>query len=173
MSTRQLFQPFWRSIAFSAVRNVDSRPNTVRYLAELLELSVSELLLLIQSQALPWLVLHKKRDVIQKIAQVRKETQIFEPILDNENLGPILALLLIQEANDIEEYAMNLLRHISPHFNKTNLGALLLAEPIITCLELLKAAGDADDDRKPHVSNNPMERVCYSMVTAFSRYITH
>jgi serine/threonine-protein kinase ATR len=151
MSARQLFEPFWKSIAFRAVRDLTTRPKTARLLAELLELSVSDLLLLIQRYALPWLVLGKKRDVIQKIAEVRNETHSFEPCLDMDNVGPILALLLIQDVPDVPAHSMSLLRHVSPHFDEFNLVDIVKIEPLMTCLELLKAAGDAEESRKPHV----------------------
>ncbi|KAI1105988.1 phosphatidyl inositol 3-kinase [Jackrogersella minutella] len=154
MTTRQFFEPFWRYLAFSATKDLTSRPKLTILLAELLDMSVPELLLYIQKYALPWLVLTKKRDVIQKIADARNEKEIWQPCLDETNLGPILALLLTQDTSDIRQYCMSLLEHISPHLNKSDgLLELLRIEPIGTTLELLKAAGDAEEDRKPHVRN--------------------
>ncbi|KAI0384338.1 phosphatidyl inositol 3-kinase [Hypomontagnella monticulosa] len=152
VTTRQFFEPFWRYLAFSATKNLTSRPKLTRLLAELLDMSVPEFLLYIQKYALPWLVLTKKRDVIQLIADARNEKEIWQPCLDEVNLGPILALLLTQETPDIQKYSMELFGHISPHLNKTGgLLELLRIEPIGTTLELLKAAGDAEEDRKPHI----------------------
>lgn len=152
MTTRQFFEPFWRYLAFSATKDFTSRPKLTRLLAELLDMSVAELLLYIQKYALPWLVLTKKRDVIQKIAEARNEKEAWQPCLDATNLGPILALLLIQETADVQQHSMDLLGHISPHLNKSGgLLELLRIEPIATTMELLKAAGDADEDNKPHV----------------------
>ncbi|KAL7620953.1 serine/threonine-protein kinase M1 [Parahypoxylon ruwenzoriense] len=154
MNTRQLFEPFWRYLAFSAIKDFTSRPKLTRLLAELLDMNVSDLLLYIQEYALPWLVLTKKRDVIQKIAEVRNEKEIWRPCLDSANLGPILALLLIQETPDIQQQSTDLLGHISPHLNKSGiLLELLQIEPLPTAFELLKAAGEADEDRKPHIRN--------------------
>ncbi|KAI5867447.1 phosphatidyl inositol 3-kinase [Durotheca rogersii] len=154
MTTRQLFEPFWRYLAFSATKDLISRPKLSQTLAELLDMGVSDLLLYIQEYALPWLVLTKKRDVIQKIADVRKEQEIWRCCLDTANLGPILALLLTQETPDIQQHSMDLLGHISPHLNKSGgLLELLQIEPISTAFELLKAAGDADEERKAHIRN--------------------
>ena len=123
-------------------------------------MSVPELLLYIQKYALPWLVLTKKRDVIQLIADARNEKEIWQPCLDEVNLGPILALLLTQETPDIQKYSMELFGYISPHLNKTGgLLELLRIEPIGTTLELLKAAGDAEEDRKPHVGTTLFHRL--------------
>ncbi|KAI1496609.1 phosphatidyl inositol 3-kinase-like protein [Biscogniauxia marginata] len=151
MSSQQLFGPFWRYLAFSAVKDMTSRPKLTRLLAEILDLTVPQLLIYIQEDALPWLVLTKKTDIIQKIAEVRDENEPWQPCLDNANLGRILALLLIQEVPDVQEHAMSLLRHVSPHFDGFSFVDLLRMEPLTTALELLKAAGDADETRKPHI----------------------
>lgn len=167
MTARRFFEPFWRYLAFSATKDLTSRPKLTRLLAELLDMSIAELLLYVQKYALPWLVLTKKRDVIQKIAEARGEEEIWRSCLDEANLGPILALLLTQETPDMQEYCMDLLKYISPHLSESGgLLELLRIEPIGTTLELLKAAGDADEDRKGHVGercNTP----CPSRVLIF------
>ncbi|RYP81209.1 hypothetical protein DL769_002101 [Monosporascus sp. CRB-8-3] len=152
ITPRQLLEPFWRSLAFSAVKDCVTQPNLIRLLAELMSMNIQDLILYIHGHAMPWLVLTKKRDVIQKIAEVRGEEEPWQPCLDNANLGPILALLLVQEVSDVQEYSMTLLRQISSHFDGLTLVELLQMEPLITTLELLKAAGDADETHKPHMS---------------------
>ncbi|RYP77529.1 hypothetical protein DL771_001102 [Monosporascus sp. 5C6A] len=152
MTPRQLLEPFWRSLAFSAVKDCVTQPKLIRLLAELMSMNIQDLILYIHGHAMPWLVLTKKRDVIQKIAEVRGEEEPWQPCLDNANLGPILALLLIQEVSDVQEYSMTLLRQISSHFDGLSLVELLQMEPLITTLELLKAAGDADETHKPHMA---------------------
>ncbi|KAI1392547.1 phosphatidyl inositol 3-kinase [Hypoxylon trugodes] len=154
MTTRQFFEPFWRYLAFSATKDLLSQPKLTRLLAELLDMTIAEFLVHIEKSALPWLVLTKKRGVIQKIAEARNEKEIWQPCLDEANLGPILALLLIQEVPDVQQHSMELLRHVSPHLNKSEgLLELLRIEPIGTTLELLITAGDAEEDRKPHIRN--------------------
>ncbi|RYP19412.1 hypothetical protein DL765_003385 [Monosporascus sp. GIB2] len=148
---RQLLEPFWRSLAFSAVKDCVTQPKLIRILAELMLMNIQDLILYIHGHAMPWLVLTKKRDIIQKIAEVRGEEEPWQPCLDNANLGPILALLLVQEVSDVQEYSMTLLRQISSHFDGLSLVELLQMEPLITTLELLKAAGDADETHKPHI----------------------
>lgn len=146
--TRKLFEPFWRSLAFSAVKDMVSRPQTVRLLAELLKMSVNDLLLLIQTHALPYLVLTKKRDVIQRIAEARGEKEPWQPCLDAANMSSIMALLLAQEVPDVEEFSLSLLRHVSPHFSSISLMEILTTEPVPTALELLKASGEMNESRK-------------------------
>ncbi len=149
-----MFELYWSSLAYLAVRDIIAQPKLTRLLAEIQDMTLAQLLLHIQTYALPYLVLNKKKDVIQMIAEVRNETEPWQPCLDNANLGRILALLLTQETTDIQEYTMSLLRHISPHFDEFSLADLLQIEPLATTFHILKAAADADESRKPHVRSN-------------------
>ncbi|KAI0427754.1 phosphatidylinositol 3 [Xylaria sp. FL1042] len=153
ITAKQLFELYWSSLAYLAVRDIIAQPKLTRLLAEMQDMSLSQLLLHIQTFALPYLVLNKKKDVIQMIAEVRNETEPWQPCLDNANLGRILALLLTQETADIQDYTMSLLRHISPHFDEFSLADLLQIEPLATTFHILKAAADADESRKPHIRN--------------------
>lgn len=149
---RRLFEPFWPSLAYMTTRDMVHRPQMSRAIAELLQISVNELLLLVQTHALPWLVLDKQKDVIHKIAEARKESEIWQPLMDSSNLAAILALLLVQDTEDIEGFAESRLDEISPHFQSIGLLGLLQSEPVLIVMELLKAAGEADESRKPTVS---------------------
>ncbi|TGJ81418.1 hypothetical protein E0Z10_g7330 [Xylaria hypoxylon] len=137
----------WSQVSLDIV----AQPKLTRLLAEMQDVSLAQLLLHIQTYALPYLVLNKKKDVIQMIAGVRNETEPWQPCLDNANLGRILALLLTQETTDIQEYTMSLLRHISSHFDEFSLADLLQIEPLATTFHILKAAADADESRKPYI----------------------
>ncbi|KAK4181386.1 hypothetical protein QBC36DRAFT_366889 [Triangularia setosa] len=146
-----LFRPFWPSLAFSVVKDLVSRPQTTQMVAELLQISVHNLLKMLQKHALPWLVLGKKREVIQKIAEARGEKDCWQPCVDAENLPSILALLLVQDVPDVESHSMALLQHTSAHLNKSPLVDLLRTGPMMIALELFKYAAGANDDRKPQV----------------------
>ncbi|KAF4124503.1 serine/threonine-protein kinase ATR [Geosmithia morbida] len=145
---RRLLDPYWRNLAYLVTRDMVRRPQRSRAVAELLQLSVNELLLLIQAHALPWLVLYKKKDIIQKIAEARQESESWRPLMDSMNLATTLSRLLVQETEDLEGFAKSCLVEISPHFEAQPLSELLRSEPVLTILELLKAAGDADTSRK-------------------------
>lgn len=151
-SPRRLFEPFWPSLAYMGTKDMVHRPQMSRAIAELLQITVNELLLLVQTYALPWLVLDKQNDVIQKIAEARKE-EIWQPITDGSNLAATLALLLAQDTEDIEGFAKSRLHEISPHFDSLELVDLVQTEPVLIVMELLKALGEADDMRKALVSN--------------------
>lgn len=127
------------------------RPQQSRAIAELLQISVNDLLLLIQTHALPWLVLDKRNDVIQKIADARQEPGIWQPLLDNANLAAILSLLMIQEPDNIETFIKSRLEEISPHFRPHSIIDMIQIEPVLIVIELLKAAAEADDERKQSV----------------------
>ena len=113
---------------------------------------MAQFVMITQKYALPYLVSAGNRDAIQKIAVLRKESESWQPCLDVDNVGPILAFLLVRDVEDIPENAMSSLREISSHFDGLAFTDLLKIEPVMTSLELLKAAGDADEPRKTHVS---------------------
>ncbi|KAL6794711.1 hypothetical protein GGI42DRAFT_345653 [Trichoderma sp. SZMC 28013] len=148
---RRLFEPFWKSLAYMATKDIVQRPQRSRAIAELLQISVNELLLLIQSHALPWLVLDKRKDVIQKIAEARQETEIWRPLMDSPNTASVLSLLMMQESDNIEEFVKSSLDEISPHFHALSLADIIQSEPVLTAIELLKAAADADAPRKRQI----------------------
>ncbi|KAH0495668.1 hypothetical protein TgHK011_009203 [Trichoderma gracile] len=148
---RRLFEPFWKSLAYMATKDIVQRPQRSRAIAELLQISVNELLLLIQSHALPWLVLDKRKDAIQKIAEARQETEIWRPLMDSQNTASVLSLLMLQESDNIEDFVKASLDDISPHFHALSLADIVQSEPMLTTIELLKAAADADASRKRQV----------------------
>ncbi|KAK7962455.1 uncharacterized protein PG986_003280 [Apiospora aurea] len=151
VTTRQLFEPYWKSLAYSALKELVSQPKTACLLADMLEMTLPQFVMVTQRYALPYLVSAGKRDIIQKIAVLRKESEPWQPCLDADNVGPILAFLLVRDAQNIPENSMNSLREISSHFDELAFADLLKIEPVMTSLELLKAAGDADEPRKLHI----------------------
>lgn len=159
---RRLFEPYWRSLAYLATKDMVQRPQRSRAIAELVQVSINELLLLIQTHALPWLVLDKRNDIIQKITEARQEKDTWRVVMDEMNLGAIIALLLIQDAPDIAEFAKSRLDDISPHFHSNSLLNIIGSEPVIVAMELLMAAGDADQQRKPLVCSSLFRVRSYS-----------
>ncbi|CRK27237.1 hypothetical protein BN1723_003426 [Verticillium longisporum] len=153
VSCSQLFEPFWGNLAFFAIKDMVARPQISRAIAELLQISVNQLLILIQRFALPWLVLLKKRDVVQKITEARREQDTYFCLMESSNNGPIMALLLIQDAPDPEEFIMSRLREFSSRFESSTIAEMMKSEAVAIILELLKAASDADEERKPRIVN--------------------
>ncbi|EQL03330.1 phosphatidylinositol 3 [Ophiocordyceps sinensis CO18] len=147
-SPRRLFEPFWKNLAYMVTKEMVHRPQRSRAIAELLQISVNELLLLIQSHALPWLVLENRQDVIQKIAEARREMEPWHALTDGPNLATILALLLVQDADNMANFTKSRLDAVSPHFHRLTLLDLFQSEPVLTALELLRAATVADAVRQ-------------------------
>ncbi|KAI9731830.1 MAG: serine/threonine-protein kinase M1 [Claussenomyces sp. TS43310] len=151
MPVGQLFAPFWRSVAPTAIKDLQSRPQKTQLLADLLSISVSELLIKTQSYTLPWLISAKKLDVVLRIAQARGDADPWIACLANSNLAPTLAFLLVQNVPDMESFVMDLMRNVSSYFNESDLMDLLRIEPIGTTVELLSNAGEEDVSKKSRV----------------------
>ncbi|KAH7037280.1 phosphatidylinositol 3 [Microdochium trichocladiopsis] len=153
VEARDMFAPFWRNLAYYVVKDLDVKPKLPGLVAEIMEMSVDDFLLYTQSHSLPWLILTQKKAVIQRIAAARGESEPWQVCLDPANLGPILALLLMQDVEDVADHSMKLLRSLSPHFDALTFVEMVRIEPVPTVLELLKAAGDAEESRKSHIRN--------------------
>jgi serine/threonine-protein kinase ATR len=153
-TVQRMFNPFWDSIAVNAVKDLLVRPQTSQLMSDLLEMSVPDFLALTQSYTLPWLVMHKKTDVIKRISHARKDDDCLKVCLEISNLVPILAKLLQQEVPDTGQYVMRLLLAVAPGFKDFGLTDLLRMEPASIALHLLKAAGESDDEPKPKVFNH-------------------
>jgi serine/threonine-protein kinase ATR len=146
-----MFNPFWGNIAIEAVKDLIVKPQTTQVMADLLGISVSEFLILTQSFTLPWLVLGSKIDVIRRISEARKDSEQWMVCMAESNLIPILALLLVQDKADLEDFVMSRFRKVDPRFEELDLVELLRVEPSAEALLLLKAAGEADDGKKSRV----------------------
>ncbi|KAM3088202.1 serine/threonine-protein kinase M1, variant 2 [Clarireedia jacksonii] len=148
----RMFTPFWESVAIAAVKDLLVRPQTAQLMADLLEMTVPEFLILTQAYTLPWLVLWGEVKVIKKIAQARNE-DAGRVCIDDTNVFRIMALLLVQDVQDIESHTMSKLKCISPEFDKQGLdfAHLLKIGPPNTFLQLLIVAGDADESKKPRI----------------------
>ncbi|KAJ4386405.1 serine/threonine-protein kinase M1 [Gnomoniopsis smithogilvyi] len=155
---RRLLEPFWRSLAYLTVKDMFTRPQTTQMVADLLKTNVTELLLLIQSHALPWLVLHRRKDIIQRFLDARKETlapsqrdseHVWTMLyIDDANLSTILSRLLVQDEPNLEEYVRTVLRDVCQNSQVPSLKELLSTNPVPTTLELLKMSGEADDSMR-------------------------
>jgi serine/threonine-protein kinase ATR len=154
-NTTQLLQPYWRVIGFSVIRDIINKPQKAQLLADLTEQSVRQLLILTQADTLPHLVLTKRRDIIEKIAQARKAS-IGEVLTQpRRNLAKILALLLCQPVTDIESNAMETLAAIEPAIQESSnnrLDALIAVDITGVAIEILSLAADQDESKKKIVS---------------------
>lgn len=148
-----LLRPFWRSVGVVVVKDLITRPQKAQILADLLGMSVNQLLLLTQTDTLPFLVLTKRKDIISRIASARGQDVSVQDVCmqPRRNLAAILALLLRQPSPDVETTAMEFLAEAAPAFRESDLSGLVEIEPIFTACEILKAAADEDEANKPTI----------------------
>lgn len=138
----QLFDPFWRTIAHTAVKDLHSRPQIAQLLAELLGVGVADFLVATQAHTLPWLVLDAQTDVVARISQARGDADAHQAVLDN--MATVLPLLLVQGVRDVRGFVMEALKRVSPDFGVLDLGDCLKMELIKIAVELLKNSGDGN-----------------------------
>lgn len=66
-------------------------------------------------------------------------------------MAAILAYLLIQPSTDIESMIIALLTEVTPEFSNVDLAELAEAKSITIATELLKAAAEDDEAKRPKV----------------------
>lgn len=146
-SSLKFLAPFWRTLAPIVVQDLQRRPQTAQYLSDLLSLSVSEFLQITQIYTLPYLVLTKQRDLLQRVADACSRT-IQGVCMEPDNMSAILANIMLRSSGETEVTIMTAFQVISSDFVNVNCSELVKAEPVLIASELLKAAGDADDTTK-------------------------
>lgn len=117
-------------------------------LSELLQIDVPEYLKLTQHYTLPYLVLWRRAEIVEKIAQA-VGLKVWD--VCHNNLAAILALLLAEEGDNIQQSTMDLLINTSAEFKKCSFTELVRPEAVSIVAELLKASGDADGERRTGV----------------------
>ncbi len=158
METTQLLSPHWKVIGFSVIKDIINKPQKAQQLADLTEQSVRQLLILTQSETLPHLVLSKRRDIIEKIAQARKVSVAEVLTQPRANLAKTLALLLSQPVEDVERSAMETLAAIEPAMREgsnNKLEAWVALDITGIAIEILMLAADQDKSRKKPVCVSP------------------
>ena len=132
------------------MNDIQRRPQIAQQLSDLLGMTVTEFLLFTQTYTVPYLVLTKKREILQKVADScgRSPKTL---CMDHNNLAAILAYILLQASDDTERMIMTLFAVVSPEFTKIDYTELLKAEQPLTASELLKAAGEEDEIKKQKV----------------------
>ncbi|KAL8694218.1 MAG: hypothetical protein Q9218_001105 [Villophora microphyllina] len=127
--------------------DLQRRPQIAQYLSDLLSMTVSELLRMTQIYTLPYFVLTKQRDVLQRIADACS-CSIKDICIDHANMSSILAYIILRTTSEAEVAIMTAFEVISFEFANVNCSELVKTEPVLIASELLKAAGDADDATK-------------------------
>ncbi|KAL9586349.1 MAG: hypothetical protein Q9212_000967 [Teloschistes hypoglaucus] len=147
-SILRFLAPYWRTLAPTVVQDLQRRPQIAQYLSDLLSMTVSELLRLTQSYTLPYLVLTKKQDILQRVADACGSS-IKDVCMDHTNMSSILAYIILRTTSEAEITIMTAFEVISSDFANVNCSELVKTEPVLIASELLKATGDADEATKP------------------------
>jgi serine/threonine-protein kinase ATR len=133
------------------IKDIINKPQKAQLLADITEQSVRQLLVLTQADTLPHLVLTKRRDIIEKIAQARKASVGEVLTQPKKNLAKVLALLLCQPVTDVESSAMDALAAIEPAIRESTnnrLDTLIAADITGIAIEILLLSADQDESKK-------------------------
>lgn len=149
-SAMKLFAPYWGTIAVTVVQDLHRRPQITQQVSDLLAMSVSDFLSMTQIHTVPFFVLIKKQDILQRIADACSQS-IMALCREHNNLAAILSCVLLRTSSDVESLVMNLLNAVSPEFSNVDCAELLKSEPQATASELLRAGGEADEAKKAKV----------------------
>ncbi|KAL8891174.1 MAG: hypothetical protein Q9215_001770 [Flavoplaca cf. flavocitrina] len=147
-SVHRLLAPYWRTLAPTVAQDLQRRPQIAQYLSDLMSVNVAELLRLTQAYTIPYLVLTKQQHILQRVADACGRS-IKDLCMEPVNTSAILAYILLRSASDAEITIMTAFQSASSEFLNVDCAELIKAEPVLIASELLKAAGDADDDTKP------------------------
>lgn len=142
-SASQFLAPFWRVVGVNAIKDFISRPQKVQQLADLVGLRVDQLLWNTQPDVLPWLIVEKKQDVLEKIAKARGgDATVWDMCVHRRSLPFILAAIIAQHPKEIEAAVASCLHTTNHRFHIEDTVNLLKTEPITIACELLKTAGE-------------------------------
>lgn len=146
----KLFAPYWSSIAVSVVLEIHSRPQKTQQLCAILGLDVNQFLTMTEGYTIPSLVLHRKKDILQRLANARgNDVTIHNVCLQpRSNMAAILTLLLSQPSTNVEDAAFQCLIDASASFRAMDLDTLVQADPTLIACELLRHIGEQPEDRK-------------------------
>jgi serine/threonine-protein kinase ATR len=154
-TTIELFLPFWRSIGPDVVKDTFTCPQKIQHLADVLRLKggVDELLVLTQTDTIPFLVITKRHDVLDRIRRARPGTDSIETLIlePRRNLACVLSRLLL-ESRGSEAAAASLLQEAAPN-TRGKLRELVNIESVLTACEILKVAGDSGQSKPQKVSS--------------------
>lgn len=144
VSIDALFRPFWRTIAVSVAKDLNSCPQKAQQLTDLIGTSVDDFLLGAQEVILPYLIMWRRTDTLQRMATARKSS-IPDMCMDKRNLTAILASLLVQDPDHPEAAIHGFLVQASPEFRKIPVSTLLRLDVVSVACELLKVASEAEE----------------------------
>lgn len=144
----QLFSPYWSTVSVAVLKQMQNRPQIIQIFSTILGISLSDFLARTQAYTLPYLIISKRKDVIEQIASsVQKDVST----LCLDNMSYILSALLTQDVVCVENATMLLLSLVSSDFKKVDLSGLVRSEPILIAVELLQMFSSEFDEKRKRV----------------------
>ncbi|QSL66355.1 hypothetical protein MERGE_000733 [Pneumocystis wakefieldiae] len=135
----QLFSPYWNTVSIAIVKQMQNQPQIVQIFSSILGISLSDFFSRTESYTLPYLIISKRKDIIEQIASfLQKDVST----LCLDNMPYILAALLTQDVAYVESATMLLLSLASSDFKKVDLSGLVRSEPILIAVQLLQMFSD-------------------------------
>ena len=145
----RILEPYWPTLAITVVRDLQKRPQICQLLSDLLGIGVKDFLRMTQYYTIPFLVLTKRRDILQRIADANGPPHsIVSMCLEKGQLAAILACVLLQPSPEPEKKIISLLSDASSGFENLDVQEIFKSDPTRIVVELLKAAGESDEDGK-------------------------
>lgn len=142
--------PYWGTVAPTVVKDLHHRPQIAQYISELLGMSVDEFLVLTQVYTVPYFVLTKKRDILQKLAQSCGQS-VGLLCMDHNNMAAILTCILLHPSDDMGSIYLKFLAAMSSEFSDIRWRDLLWAQAVSIASELLKVASEGNGVKGPKV----------------------
>ena len=145
----RLFEPFWRTLAITIVKNLYSRPQICQTICDLLGISISSFLKLTQFHTIPYLILQSEYEILRRITEANgTNVDLLDICSNSEQLAIILANILLQPSQDPEAMIGSLLSQISKGFVGIDPKELLRSDPTRIAFELLQVASGPDSEDK-------------------------
>lgn len=145
----RLFEPYWPTIAILIVKDLQRRPQICQSVCDLLGMGVQDFLRLTQFHTIPYLILTRSRDILQRIANANGGNKDLVSICsESSQLAAILARLLLHLSPDPENMIMSLLSEVSPEFSKIGPQDIFRSDPTRIAFELLKVAAESEENTK-------------------------
>lgn len=145
----RLFEPYWRTLAITIIKDLQSRPQICQTVCDLLGISISNFLKLTQFHTIPYLILQKQHEILRRIAEANgTDFGLLEICSNSEQLATILANILLQPSQDTEVMISSLLSQVSNGFTNIDPRELLRSDPTRIAFELLQVASGLDPEDK-------------------------
>lgn len=135
------------------IKDLQSRPQIAKRVSDLLAIDVSQLLRMTQYHTIPFLILTKRRDILQRIADISEQKSIKAICMEPVQLAAILSSLLLQYSTNVESMISLALIEVSTEFKDFDLIEAANSNPMLIAFELLKAAGEMEEGKVGRVSS--------------------